>query len=47
MPPVINGFLATGGNIGAAVAQIICIAVGVVIYLPFVMMRNKEIEKES
>lgn len=45
MPPVINGLLATGGNIGAAVTQIICIAVCTLIYLPFVKIRNNEITK--
>ncbi len=34
-PPVISGFLATGGDWRAAVLQIIIIAVSVFIYLPF------------
>lgn len=42
MPPVVNGLLATGGNIGAAVTQIICIVVCTLIYLPFVKICNNQ-----
>lgn len=45
LPPIVSGFLATGGHIGTVVTQIICIAAATLIYLPFVKMRNKEIEK--
>lgn len=45
LPPVISGFLATGGHIGTVITQIICIAVSTLIYLPFVKMRNKEIAR--
>lgn len=34
-PPVISGFLATGGDWRAAVLQVLIIAVSVFIYLPF------------
>lgn len=37
IPPVINGFLATGSWRGA-VLNIVCLAIGVVIYLPFVFI---------
>jgi PTS system cellobiose-specific IIC component len=37
IPPIINGFLATGSWRGA-VLNIVCIAVGVAIYLPFVFI---------
>lgn len=47
MTPVINGFIATGGNWTAAVTQLICIAVCTLIYLPFVKMANKEAELEN
>lgn len=42
-PPLISGFLATGGNWGAVITQAICIVVSVVIYLPFVkIMENQK-----
>lgn len=43
LPPVINGFIATGGNIGMVITQIVCIVVCVFIWIPFVRIRNKEI----
>lgn len=47
MPPVINGLLATGGNIGAAITQVICIAVCTLIYLPFVKMCNNQVTESE
>jgi PTS system cellobiose-specific IIC component len=47
MPPVINGLLATGGNIGAAITQIICIIVCTLIYLPFVKICNNQSVSEE
>ena len=41
-PPVISGYLATNGDWKAALLQVILLAIGVVIYLPFVRMTNKE-----
>ena len=35
MPPVLSGFLATGGHISGAVIQIICLILDILIYLPF------------
>ncbi|MDR2938963.1 MAG: PTS transporter subunit EIIC [Clostridiales bacterium] len=47
-PPVISGFLATGGDFKAVILQIINIAIAVVIYLPFVKMAdNAELKKEK
>lgn len=43
-PPVISGFLATGGDIRAAILQIIIIAVSVFIYLPFLRIDEKVTE---
>lgn len=43
MPPVVNGFIATGGNIGMVITQIICIVISVLIWIPFVSIRNKEV----
>ena len=47
-PPGIMAFLASGGNIGAAVTQLICVAISAVIYTPFVLIANKQpIEDED
>ena len=41
MPPVIYAFLATGGNLMAAVVAIVNLVIAVVLYVPFVMMANR------
>lgn len=41
-PVGIMGFLATGGHIGTAITQIICVALAVLIYTPFVFVANKQ-----
>ncbi len=41
-PPLLSAYIATAGSIGAVITQIICIAVAVLIYMPFVKMANKE-----
>ncbi|WP_430611712.1 PTS sugar transporter subunit IIC [Enterococcus sp. DIV0876] len=41
-PPVLSGYLATNGDWRAAILQIVLLIVGVFIYLPFVLMTNKE-----
>ncbi len=47
-PPIISAWLSTGGSIGAVITQIICIAVSVAIYTPFVFLANKEpVEEEA
>ena len=46
-PPILFGFLATGGSIMGAVSQIIVFAVAVVIYLPFFLAYEKQQNKES
>lgn len=45
-PPIISGYLATNGDWKASVLQIILIAIGILIYLPFVKMANKAALKE-
>ena len=47
MPPIVNAYLATAGDIGAVVTQIICIIVSILIYLPFVKVSNKEAIKNA
>ncbi|EPI00733.1 putative PTS system, cellobiose-specific IIC component [Enterococcus faecalis 13-SD-W-01] len=41
MPPIVNAYLATAGDIGAVATQVVCILVSIVIYLPFVKIMNK------
>lgn len=41
-PPGLMAFLCSGGNIGAAVTQIICILLAFVVYIPFVLIANKQ-----
>lgn len=45
-PPLISGWLITGSPMGAIV-QIVNVAVGVFIYLPFVKMYDKQLVKEE
>jgi|SRR5690625_2661428 len=50
MPPVISGYLATGGKISGAVIQIITLSVTVLIYYPFVKAADRiqiKTEKEE
>ena len=46
-PPIVMGFLATGGNIMGAVSQIIVMVVATVIYVPFIIAYEKQQNKES
>lgn len=41
-PPLISGFLATGGNWGAVITQALCIVISVLIYLPFVKVAETQ-----
>lgn len=43
MPPIISGFLTTGGHISGAVLQVVCIAVDILIYWLF----YKSVEKQN
>lgn len=43
MPPLINGFIATGGDFGAVLTQLIGLIVTFFIYLPFVKLSNKQL----
>lgn len=47
MPPVIGAFLATGGNLAAGLVAAFNVVLVTVIYTPFVMMANKQAEKEG
>ena len=41
-PAGIMAFLSSGGNVGAAVTQLICICISALIYIPFVLIANKQ-----
>ena len=47
MPPVIFGFLATGGSPMGAIAQLIVVAISVVIYIPFLIAYEKFQAKQA
>lgn len=40
-PGFINAFLATGGNLLALITSLVCLALSVILYLPFVIAGNK------
>ncbi|MTI47554.1 PTS cellobiose transporter subunit IIC [Sporosalibacterium faouarense] len=47
-PPIIGGYLATGGSIMGAILPLINIVIGVLLYVPFVLIIDKiEAKKES
>lgn len=46
-PPILMGWIATGGSIMGAISQIIVFAVACVIYLPFFLAYEKQQNKES
>ncbi len=48
MPPILGGFLATGGSVQGAILQIILIGVSFIIYYPFFKVAdNKNLELEA
>ncbi len=47
LPPVVNGFVATGGDLNTAITQLFCIFISVLIYIPFVRMSNKQYSKQQ
>lgn len=46
-PPIIGGFLATGGSINGAITQALCIVVCIFIYLPFFVAYEKQAAQED
>ena len=46
-PPLLSGYLATGGDFRAVIVQIIIIAVGVLLYLPFVKINDRVLSKAA
>lgn len=48
MPPLISGYLATGGHLSGSILQAANICIGIAIYLPFIrMMDRRAVLKES
>lgn len=46
-PPILNAYLATNGSIGAALVALVNLVIAFVIYLPFVLVANRQKEKEA
>jgi PTS system cellobiose-specific IIC component len=46
-PPIISGYLATAGDIRASILQIILIALGVIIYMPFLKISEQVSRKQA
>lgn len=46
-PPFLKAFLSSGGSVGAGIAELLAIAVATLIYIPFVILSNKEAENEA
>ena len=46
-PVGLMGFLGTGGHVGTAITQIICVLLAVAIYTPFVLITNKQAALEE
>jgi PTS system, lactose/cellobiose family IIC component len=46
-PPIINAFLATGASFPAAIVGLINLVIFTLVYLPFVLIANKQAEKEA
>ncbi len=47
MPPIISGFIATGGDIKASILQIVNIIISLVIYLPFIFVADQNEKKRE
>ena len=45
-PPFLNAFLATGGSIKAAFISLVNFGIAICVYIPFVLIANKEIDAE-
>lgn len=45
-PPILSAWLASGGSITTIITQLICIAVSILIYIPFVIAANKQTVKQ-
>lgn len=46
-PPLLSGYLATSGDFRAVIVQLIILAIGVVLYLPFVKINDRVLAKSA
>lgn len=46
-PPLLIAWLASGGNIGAVITQALCIVIATAIYMPFVLIANRQAATEE
>lgn len=47
MPPILFGFLVTGGSIYGAISHLICICISLLVYAPFIYIYEKKQRKEE
>jgi PTS system cellobiose-specific IIC component len=47
MPPIISGYLASGGHISGAIMNVVNIVISFVIYLPFFRIYDKAKKREE
>lgn len=47
MPPILLGFLVTGGSIYGAISHLICICISVLVYAPFIYIYERKQKKEE
>lgn len=46
-PPLLNSFLATGGDFRAVIVQLIIIVIGVLLYIPFIRISERVTKKQA
>lgn len=46
-PIGLGAFIASGGDIGATITQVLCLVISFAIYIPFVLMANKHIKSQE
>ncbi len=46
-PPILSAWLASGGSITCIITQLICIAVSILIYVPFVIAANRQVQEQT
>ncbi len=46
-PPLLSGYLATGGDFRAVIVQLLIIVIGVLLYLPFVKINDRLMEQQA
>lgn len=47
MPPILFGFLVTGGSIHGAISHLICICISLLVYAPFIYIYERKQKKEE